>query len=411
MTLTSNTNCRMCGSSDLQLIIDLGSQPPANAFIHADKLSNAEEKYPLKVYFCGDCHLSQLIDVVDPVTLYEDYIYFSSGVSTLSEHFSTYAESVTSQFLDANDLVVEIASNDGVFLNWFSDREYRVIGVEPALNIAKVSRSLGIPTLTEFFSESLANRILSSHGEAKAIISNNVVAHINDHRDLAMGVKLLLHEQGVWVIELPHMLDMFENLAYDTIYHEHLSYFSVRPMKKWLNGNGLEVFDVEITPVHGQSLRAFVGHEGAHPVSERVGEVIEREISLGMDRVEEYHTLADRIAVSSESVSRVLEDLKQAGKSIAAYGAPAKGNTLLNYCHIDEHTLDYAVDDLPQKQGKYTPGSRLLCISREDAELNLPDYFVLLAWNYEKPIMKKEAAFLENGGHFIIPIGDEIRIV
>jgi 2-polyprenyl-3-methyl-5-hydroxy-6-metoxy-1,4-benzoquinol methylase len=401
----------MCGSSNLQEIIDLGSQPLANAFVEEHIRSEPEDIYPLKVSFCGDCTLSQLTNVVDPVTLYEDYIYFSSGVATLSEHFNKYAETVTSRFLDPGDLVVEIASNDGVLLNWFADRDYRVLGIEPALNIAEVSRSLGIETLTEFFSSSLARNIAEENGKAKAIISNNVVAHINDHQDLATGVKSLLHDNGVWVLELPHMLDMFENLSYDTIYHEHLSYFSIRPMQRWLKANGLEVFDAEITKIHGQSLRAFIGHEGAHEVTERVEEILVRENNLGMDRIENYRALSDRISKSAEAVSKLVKELKQTGKTIAAYGAPAKGNTLLNYCNINDDYLDYAVDDLSQKQGKYTPGTRLRCISREEAQKQLPDYFVMLAWNYEQPIIKKEAAFLENGGHFIIPIGDEIRII
>lgn len=401
----------MCGSSKLEEFLSLGDQPPANRFLREEDLKKDEPVYPLDVYWCHDCNLAQLVDVVDKEELFRDYIYFSSGMPKLSDHFKNYAEDVMGRYLKEGDLVVEIASNDGIVLKFFQDHGYRVVGVEPALNIASAAERNGVPTIPEFFSESLAEEIVQKHGNANAILSNNVVAHINDHQDLARSVAKLISPDGVWVIEAPHLLDMFENLTYDTIYHEHLSYLAIRPMQKWLEAHGLEIFDVEIHPVQGQSLRAFVGKKGMHPISSNVARITEREIELGLDDIGSYHELARRIESSKKQLLALLGEIKQSGKSIAAYGAPAKGNTLLNYYRIGADVLDFALEDLPSKQGLYTPGMRIPSRDRVYAETHTPDYYLLLAWNYEKVILEKEKAFREKGGKFIIPVGDEIRVV
>lgn len=401
----------MCGSDSLEQFLSLGVQPPANRFLREDDLLQEEPHYPLEVYWCRDCNLAQLTDIVDKDELFRDYIYFSSGMPKLSSHFSRYAEDVMERYLSPGDFVAEIASNDGILLKFFKDHGYRVLGIEPALNIVSAAERMGVPTLPEFFSESLSGEVVTKYGKAQAILSNNVVAHINDHQDLARGIKTLLADDGVWVIEAPHLLDMFENLTYDTIYHEHLSYLAIRPMQKWLALHGLEIFDVEIHPVQGQSLRAFVGHRGAHSISPNVLRITERERELGFDRAESYHELARRIERSREKLLALLSELKEAGKHIAAYGAPAKGNTLLNYYRIGPDVLEFALEDLPSKQGLYTPGMRIPSRDRTYAEAHTPDYYLLLAWNYERVILEKEKAFRERGGKFIIPVGDEIRVV
>lgn len=409
--ITANTSCRICKSTDLHKFLDLNSQPPANRFILKEDLDKPEPFYPLDVYWCGDCNLVQLTDVVDKKELFSDYIYFSSGMPKLSNHFLKYAEDVMHRHLKPGDLVVEIASNDGILLKWFKDRGYKTLGIDPAENIVPVAESIGVHTLCDFFSEELAIAISKSEGKAKAILANNVVAHINDHHDLAKGIAALLDDDGVFVIEAPYLVDMFENLTYDTIYHEHLSMLAIRPLKRLFETYGLEIFDVEIHPVQGQSLRVFVGKTGHHVISENVNARVQQELDLGFNTLEAFQKLAQRIESSKDKLLAVLHGIKADGKNIAAYGAPAKGNTILNYGHIGTDLVDFALEDLPSKQGLYTPGTHIPVMNREYTNANIPDYYLLLAWNYLQPIMAKEEAFRANGGKFINPVGDDIAIL
>lgn len=410
LTITINKKCRICNSTDLKKFLVLGEQPPANRFIKKEELELEEPHYPLDIYWCANCNLAQLIHIVDKEELFKNYIYFSSGMPKLSDHFRKYAENVIEK-LNQNDLVIEIASNDGVLLKFFKEAGFRVLGIDPAQNIAPIAESFGVTTITDFFSESLAKKIVHEKGKAKAILANNVVAHINDHHDLAKGIKMLLAEDGMFVLEAPYLVDMFENLSYDTIYHEHLSFLAVRPLQNLFNQFNLEVFDVELHPVQGQSIRVFVGHTGKHEISEHVSEFINKEINLKLDTFDAYVALAKRIEHSKNSLVEIVKKLKANGKKIAAYGAPAKGNTLLNYAKIGTDILDFALEDLPSKQNLFTPGMHIPVVDRQYSEKNLPDYYLLLAWNYYKPILEKEKKFIENGGKFIMPIGDEIKII
>ena len=398
--------CRICGSADLENFIDFGHQPLANAFLSEEQLSGDELAYPLRVAFCHKCNLVQLRDVVDKEVLYRDYIYFSSGIPKLSNHFRDYAIDVMERFLNKDDFVVELASNDGILLRFFKENGYKILGIDPALNIAKVATESGIDTVAEFFSSDIAEEIVKKHGKAKVIMANNVVAHINDHHDLAKGVSILLDTKGVFVLEAPYLVDMFENLTYDTIYHEHLSYLAVRPLMNLFDKFGLEIFDVKIFPVQGQSLRVFVGKKGEHVIEKSVEEFVRREISLGLNKFESYLELAERIKNSKSKLVALLQDLKKEGKKIAAYGAPAKGNTLLNYCGIGTNFLDYAMDDLPSKQGLYSPGMHIPVVSRKAADARTPDYFIVLPWNYFTMIKEREKKFMDDGGKFIIPVGN-----
>lgn len=401
-----NTKCRICGSRELEKFLSLGSQPLANRFLREDEFKNAEATYPLEVYFCANCNLAQLLHVVSPDVLFSNYIYFSSGMPKLSDHFRKYAENVMKRFLSPNDFVLEIASNDGILLKFFKDAGYRVLGIDPAKNIAPIAESLGVPTWSEFFSVQVAEKVLKQYGSAQVIMGNNVVAHINDHHDLVRGISLLLDKKGVFVLEAPYLIDMFENLTYDTIYHEHLSYLAVRPLKILFEKFGLEIFDVEIHPVQGQSLRVFVGRRGTHPVGESVRKYLDLERKIKLDTLASYEKLGKRVTDSKKKLLALLNGLKKNGKRIAAYGAPAKGNTLLNYCGIGADILDYAMEDLPSKQGLYTPGMHIPVVSRTYAEVHLPDYYLLLAWNYAMVIFEKEKKFLESGGRFILPTGE-----
>jgi hypothetical protein len=411
MTISRNISCRICGSRNLEKFLDLGEQPLANRFLKREELMQPEPHYPLEVYFCKDCFLTQLVDIVDKKILFGEYIYFSSGMPKLSDHFRQYAEDIMNRFLKENDFVVEIASNDGILLKFFKDSGYKSLGIDPAVNIVKVAKSLGVETIIGFFSDNLAGGIAAERGQAKVILANNVVAHINDHHDLVKGITTLLSDDGVFVFEAPYLVDMFENLTYDTIYHEHLSYLTITPLIKLFEKYDLEIFDMELHQVQGQSIRVFVGKRGRHYKEPAVSEFLRKERNMKLDNVESYHELARRIAESKIKLVSFLREFKNKGKRIAAYGAPAKGNTLLNYCKIGPDILEFALEDLPSKQRLYTPGMKIPVVSRSCAESNLPDYYLLLAWNYLNPILAKEEAFRSRGGKFIIPVGDEIKII
>jgi len=403
-----NTYCRICHSQNLTKVLDLGSQPLANAFLRFNDLGASEPTYPLEMYVCVDCYLAQLIHVVDKEVLFTDYIYFSSSMPKLSDHFKKYAEDIIARFLEPNDLVVELGSNDGILLHLFKDHAFRILGVDPAKNISTFANACGIPTIADFFNESLAGYINKIAGQAKAIIGNNVVAHINDYQDLGRSIKTLLHSEGVFVFEAPYLIDMFENLTFDTIYHEHLSFLAVYPLTRLFKQFDLEIFEVQIVSAQGQSLRVFVGHTGAHPIDASVAACVDREISFGLHKLETYQNWAKKIVESKKRVVQLLRNLKAQGKRLAAYGAPAKGNTLLNYYDIGPNLLDFVLDELPSKQGLYTPGQHLLVVDHQTADKRAPDFYLLLAWNYLKVILKKEDPFVARGGAFILPTTGKI---
>ena len=395
----------MCGSTNLHKFLDLGAQPLANAFLTKEQLGEPEPMYPLEVYWCAGCSLAQLIHAVDPSVLFRDYVYFSMGMPKLSSHFKEYAEDAVSRFVtDKNQLVVEIGSNDGILLHSIKDR-VRVLGIDPARNIAKVANERGVETLPEFFSEELAKKVRTTYGPARIMIGNNVVAHINDHHDLLRGASALLDEDGVFIFEAPYLVDMFENLTFDTVYHEHLSYLAVRPVVKLFVAHGLEVFDVKTFPVQGVSLRVYAGFPGRHTVSPSVQVLSEDEQRRGLGSFEAYGELARRIADLKEEVNARLRALKKSGKRLAGYGAPAKGNTLLNYYKIGPAVLDYLTETLPSKVGSYSPGTHIPVIHITEARKDPTDHYVLLAWNYLKTILEQELEFKKRGGTFVIPVG------
>lgn len=405
-----NTQCRICKSKNLTKFLDFGNQPLANSFLKNESEFALEKKYPLAVYFCHDCNLAQLLDVVDKEEMFSHYIYFTSGMPKISNHFKDYAEDVMSRFLKQGEFVVEIASNDGILLKFFKDSGYKILGVDPAKNVVKVAQEMGVETIVDFFSENVGADIAKKYGRAKIILANNVVAHIDNHHDLVKGINNLLAEDGVFILEAPYLVDMFENNTYDTIYHEHLSFLAIRPLKKLFEQFGLEIFDVEVHEVQGRSLRVFVGRLGKHQISVNVQKLIDKELDLGLDSLPAYNMLAENIVKQKRELMKLLHSLKDAGKKISAYGAPAKGNTMLNYCGIDNKILDYALEDLPAKQGLFTPGMHIPTVDSAYAHKHLPDYFLMLAWNYQKLILKKEREFLKNGGKFIIPV-EGIKII
>lgn len=402
-----NQFCRICKSKNLKLAIDLDTQPLANAFLKKEQLNDSENFYPLRVFFCQDCNLCQLIDIVPKETLFRDYVYFSSAMPVLPQHFKDYADYIYDNFISSNkDLVVEIGSNDGLLLSAFKSKGVKVLGVDPAINIAKVANERGIETLPEFFTSSLVEKITKKYGRAKVIIGNNVVAHINDHHDLVKGISALLSDEGVFVFEAPYLIDMLENYTFDTIYHEHMSYLAVRPLLKLFDKYEMEIFDVKTYPVQGNSLRGFVGKKGKHRIQKSVREFVKKEKEYKLDSWQTYIKLAREISYMKERLVKLLEQLKAEGKTIAGYGAPAKGNTLLNYYKIGADTLDFVTEGLKSKVGTYTPGTHIPVVDIEWARNNPPDYYLLLAWNYKDAILEKEKEYLKSGGKFIMPVGN-----
>jgi len=407
-----NTTCRDCGSDKLTLFLDLNDQPPANAFVANDSVKD-EANYPLKAYVCENCQLVQLIDVVDLDELFQDYVYFSAGAGTTTpKHFSDYAEDIIKRFsLKKDAFVVELGSNDGLLLQAFKEQGIsNVLGVDPARNVAEVANKRGVETLAQPWNEALAKEIQETRGSADLVIGNNVVAHINDHQDLFKGIRALLSPKGVFVFEAPYLIDMFDNLSFDTIYHEHLSCLSLRPIKRMVEELGLEVIDMETKAVQGVSMRVFIAQKGAHVVSERVEEFVQKELAYKLDSVDTYHTLAKRVHARKKEILTLLEKLKAEGKRIAGYGAPAKGNTLLNFLETGPETLEYLTDE-STKIGKLSPGMHIPVIDVKEARETPPDYFVLLAWNYLDSVLEKEKDMRAKGTKFIVPIGEKVIII
>ena len=407
---THKTSCRICRSENLEAFLDFGKQPLANSFVNAPNPTD-EKLYPLVVYFCHDCNLVQLCDIVGKEELFANYIYFTSYMPT-PKHFIDYAKNVANRFhlSPHKELVVEIGSNDGLLLSAFVERGIRVLGVDPAKNIAKIANERGIPTIADFFSEKLAGQIDEKEGKAKIIIGNNVFAHIDDINDVVHGIKELLDKKGVFILEAPYLVDMFENLAYDTIYHEHVSYLAIRPLVKLFDKFDLEIFKVELHDAQGNSIRVFVGHKSEHGIEPSVKKFIEKELSLKMASIGAYKELAKKIEKTKDDLLKLLCELKKKGAKIAGYGAPAKGNTLLNYCGIGTNFIDYLTEELPTKIGQFSPGMHIPVIHIEESRKKPPDYFLMLAWNYKNKILEKEKKYQSEGGKFIIPIGG-IKIV
>lgn len=407
-----NTKCRAC-SANIEQFLSLGKTPPANAFIKKKDFKK-EKYYPLRVGFCPSCGLVQLLDVVDKRYLFSHYVYFFSVMPSAFNHFGSYAQDIKNRFVKdlKKEMVVEIGSNDGLLLKSFQDQGCtKVLGVDPAKNIAKFANDNGVPTIADFFSQKLAKNISKKYGKAGVVIGNNVVAHIDNWHDLAKGVEEILDDKGVFIFEAPYLMDMFENLAYDSIYHEHLSYLSVSPLIKFFNQHKMDIFDVQTFKRQGNSIRVFVCRRGKHPISANIKKFLDKEKKAGLGKLRSYRVLTTRIEASKNKLLAVLADLKRKKLRIAAYGSPARGNTLLNYCKIGPETLGFATEELKSKIGLYSPGMHIKVKHIDKARKNPPNYYLMLAWNYKDQILKKESEFVKRGGKFIIPIGDKIKII
>lgn len=403
------TECRACRGVDLPLIVALGPTPLANRFLAGPEAFAEEPWYPLDLYRCRTCGLVQLLDVVDPEILFRDYVYVSGTSRTMTEHFSAYAEDITRRLaLEPTDLVVEVASNDGSLLQHFRDRGVRTLGVEPARNIAARARAEGIETVEEFFGRETAAGLRTSYGPARAILANNVLAHVDDTEGFLAGAVTLLAPDGMVVFEVPYLEEFVHRLEFDTVYHEHLCYFAVHPLLHLCTAVGLSVVHVEHVPVHGGSIRVMAVHrdQASHHAPE-VRDLARAEVDAGLLSEARWSAFATAVHEAREALRGMLLSLRAGGKRVAAYGAPAKGNTLLNYCALGPDLVSFTVDRNPLKAGFYTPGAHLPVRPYAGAlTLDPPDVLLILAWNFAEEIMAQpqEKQFRAAGGRFLLPL-------
>ncbi len=397
--LTHRDHCGLCHSKDIVRILDLGSMPPSNAFLTKADLGKPEPVYPLEVMFCRDCTAVQLGAVLDPRDIFTDYRYFTSASGPLVQHFHRMAESLAQRFIESsNDLVVEIGGNDGSLLEAFPKGQ-RVLNIDPSVNAVKMSLAKGIPTHKGFFDSHIA-RILASKS-AKLVIANNVMAHIPDIRDAVLGVETMLAPDGVFVFEVHSFANLFSQSGWDQIYHEHVYYHTLKALKRLLEEFGLEVFDLETYPIHGEVMRVYAARPGVYPVTDGPSRQLRMEMSWYLHREDTYRDFAGRVEDTKKQLVHFSDEAKRCGASVVGYGAPAKGNTLLNYTGIH---LDYIVDTTPEKQGCFTPGSHIEIFPPEKLLTDTPDHLMILAWNYAGEIKEKERVLHDRIGSFVVPM-------
>jgi hypothetical protein len=401
------SRCRACGSADTHPFVDLGMSPLCESFLPADALDRMEPFYPLDVFVCGHCFLVQLREYVSPEAIFREYAYFSSYSDSWLAHAARYARAVTERFgLGSESFVVELASNDGYLLRNFVAAGIPCLGVEPAGNVAKVALAAGVPTRVDFFGQRCARELLASGPRADLIAGNNVLAQVPDLNDFVAGIALLLAPHGVLTLEFPHLLELIEKNQFDTIYHEHFSYFSLLATERILAAHGLEVFDVEELKTHGGSLRVFARHAGLQsPAASAALEAVrKREHETGLDTLGGYAGYAGRVAETKRNLLAFLIDAKRAGRHVAGYGAPGKGNTLLNYCGIRTDLLDFTVDRNPYKHGRFLPGTHIPVFPVEKLREARPDFVLILPWNLRDEIAAQLAYVREWGARLVVPI-------
>ncbi len=402
---TPVTTCLSCGSDHLKPVLDLGIQPLANNLLSEADLAKPEPMFPLGMQVCGDCWLMQLTHLVPAVDLFSDYLYFSSFSGAMLEHARLATEKYRREFdLSADSFVVEIASNDGYLLKNFVAAEIPCLGIEPAANVARVAREAGVETIERFFGAETAEKVCTNYRSADLILGNNVFAHAPDTNDFVAGAKALLAPEGRIVFEFPYALDFLEKSEFDTIYHEHVFYFSLTALNPLFARHELIVTDVERLSIHGGSLRLTARHAGVEEPSENVQGLLEVENEAGLTALPCYREFGETVTRIKDGLTSLLAELKAAGKSIGAYGASAKGSTLLNYCGIGTDTLDFVVDRSDYKQGKFSPGQHLPILEAETLVAKQPEYALLLTWNFAAEILQQQKAYTEAGGKFIVPI-------
>ncbi len=399
--------CLYCGSILQTEVLDLGFSPISNEMLTDTSVGQPQLFYPLKTYFCDNCYLMQVGEIISPKKLFNDYTYFSSYSVSWLNHAKAYSEKIIEKLkLDSKNFVVEIASNDGYLLQNFLDRDIPVLGIEPADNVAAVAQGKGINTIVDFFDTDLATKLVLEYGKADLIIANNVFAHVPDIKNFVKGLKFLLEEEGVITIEFPHLLNLIRETQFDTIYHEHFSYFSLITADKIFSSFGLKIFDVEKLNTHGGSLRIYICHDNSNKqtFSPNVISIIKEEKAFGLDNPKTFKKFETKVKRIKRNLLELLIKIKNEGKTIIAYGAPAKGNVLLNYCGIGTDFIDYTVDKNPHKQNKFLPGTAIPVYSPDKIKETKPDYILILPWNLKEEIMKQLEYTFEWNAKFIVPI-------
>ena len=405
--------CRFCGAYLSHTFIDLGMSPLANSYIKPDEANRMEPFYPLHVYVCASCLLVQLEEFTSPQSIFGDYAYFSSYSESWLDHARRYVEAISDRLsLGRRHHVVEIASNDGYLLQYFVARGVPVLGIEPAANVAEDARKKKVPTIVKFFGVKTARQLVRQGKRADLLIGNNVLAHVPNINDFVWGLKILLKPQGVITMEFPHLMRLMEENQFDTIYHEHFSYWSLLAVERVFEKHGLTLFDVEELSTHGGSLRIYAHHSDDHTkaIGQRLLDMRAKEDRAGFGRLEHYLSFAERVANTKRKLLTFLIEAKENGKSVVGYGAPAKGNTLLNYCGIRTDFLDYTVDRSPYKQGQLLPGIRVPIYSPDKIRETKPNYVLILPWNIREEVMQQMAFIKEWGGKFLIPI-PEVKVL
>jgi hypothetical protein len=388
-------------------VVDLGMSPLCESYLPADQLNAMEPFYPLHVYVCRECWLVQLEQYVSAEHIFTEYAYFSSFADSWVQHARDYTEKMIDRFgYGPSSHVIELASNDGYLLQWFVKAGIPALGIEPAANVAAAAEERGVPTLVRFFGVELAEELAADGRKADLLLGNNVLAQVPDLNDFVAGMKIALAPQGVLTMEFPHVLRMIDENQFDTIYHEHFGYFSAHTTRTIFRHHGLELFDVEEIPTHGGSLRVYARHQedDTKPVEDAVGALLAREEAFGLTDVGRYERFSAQVEATKHAIVELLIGLKREGKRVAGYGAPGKGNTLLNYCGIRTDLIDFTVDRNPYKQGMFLPGTHIPILAPEEIERRQPDYLFILPWNFRDEIMAQMSGIRDWGGRFIVPI-------
>ena len=398
--------CRLCKSSELYSFLDLGYSALADNFINSSQLSESEIFYPLTVNFCKNCGFFQLSYVVPPEIMFnKDYPYDSSTTKTGREHFTLMASDISEKYkFSPNSLVLDIGSNAGVLLSGFKTKEFRVLGIDPSSRVADIAIKNGIETIVDFFSLESASKILQKYGECSIITATNVFAHIDDLDEFMIAIKKLLAHDGILVIEAPYLVNLIENLEYDTVYHEHLSYISLKPLIAFFKKFNLEIFNVEMQSIHGGTMRYFIGKKDQHKKTENVSKYLQIENEKEIYTEAKLKLFSKKVHQHRQELMNLLYDIKKQNKTIVGISSPAKGNTLLNFCKIGPELLNYVTERNPLKINKFTPGMHIPVNSDDELLKNIPDYALILAWNFSEEIIKNNLDYQKKGGKFIIPI-------
>ncbi len=400
------STCRFCASPLKHEFIDLGLSPISNAFVWPDRVDQREPFYPLHAFVCGECYLVQLEQFESPHEIFSDYVYFSSYSNSWLAHARKFVAGAVQRFsLNRDSLVIEVASNDGYLLQYFKEHEVPVLGIEPASNVAEVAIAAGIDTIDEFFGVPLAKRLRDAGRCCDLLVGNNVLAHVPDINDFVAGLKIILGSNGVLSMEFPHLLKLIEQTQFDTIYHEHFSYLSLLSVQRIFEHHGLEIFDVEELTTHGGSLRVLVQHAGGVlPSGETIAKVLGDERAASLDTVRGYQNFSVKVAKVRDDLLKFLQHAKDEGKVVAGYGAPAKGNTLLNFCGVRSDAIAYTVDRSPHKQGRLLPGTHIPVYAPEKIDETRPDYVLILPWNLQEEIVHQLRHIDTWGGKCVVPI-------